>query len=699
MGLETRECDDLMTLGNDQWTAFLRTQFPSVLGYRYRKNNMILGGRVSQDSPELAISSGNSLMSPEDYDVVYNTIQQDGSICYLGKVDSMGELLVEFCLIYTLTEDGLRIVMKDIKEYGDYHFIHIRLPEVVTVLGDEQDGKLILPTFGGRLVDVGKSDIQEKRHPYNYINTSMIAMATRGNLLAILESESVENELISKVFSNNGHKYGSLGILMRYRFFEWDFSEYGHRVAAAGPDYHLKLQDHSTATVILVGNPDCNVRVDWTDGAKCIRERMNLKINPYYSNKLVFKVINEIANGTQCMTFSQTLDMIEKIAFLTDNHPAVYYLVGWQYLGHDTGYPAVDKVNERLGGYIELMKLMEEAKKYNAVVSFHDNYDDAYVQSPDWDPEMISRDASGELMKTGCFIWGQAYLLSNLKYAQNQAICRVRQTINQYKIIETYHIDVMSGGFFCGRRYDFNPTSPSASMDNLKGKQMVIDEFNRHGIDVTTEDFGTLLLGSVGHYWNILCLERDCYSSEQAIPLIPFIYHGLVSYGAACTTNRDKLLCLLNGSVPSAEFVLDDWKQYVACAYLVAFPMERFFGKRIVKYDHHGDIQRITYEDGGYVEVDLSREKYCIVTGGCIISKNFTTFLPSPKGDAYLGYSHFGGEFHYPKPSNFGISVKVYALQDDGHERQIPCRIENGELIFDTVAEGIYRCVSNDDNE
>ena len=71
--------------------------------------------------------------------------------------------------------------------------------------------------------------------------------------------------------------------------------------------------------------------------------------------------------------------------------PKIVYLVGWQYLGHDSKYPAWDSVNESLKRECDktakdsLLWLMEEGFKYNTTVSLHINIQDAYRDSPLWD--------------------------------------------------------------------------------------------------------------------------------------------------------------------------------------------------------------------------------------------------------------------------------------------------------------------------
>ncbi|MDR1980252.1 MAG: endo-alpha-N-acetylgalactosaminidase family protein, partial [Tannerellaceae bacterium] len=105
------------------------------------------------------------------------------------------------------------------------------------------------------------------------------------------------------------------------------------------------------------------------------------------------------------VNFEQALAIIRKIDHLTAGIPKIIYLVGWQYNGHDSKYPAWDEVNPRLkrpqdATALESMKwLMREASNYNTTVSVHINMFDAYEDSPLWDTyvanDIIARNTDG----------------------------------------------------------------------------------------------------------------------------------------------------------------------------------------------------------------------------------------------------------------------------------------------------------------
>ncbi len=68
--------------------------------------------------------------------------------------------------------------------------------------------------------------------------------------------------------------------------------------------------------------------------------------------------------------------MIREMHALTDGSPQLVHVWGWQFRGKDTGYPAVNVVDERIGGYDGMMRLMERTKPLNTTLSLSDNYDE-----------------------------------------------------------------------------------------------------------------------------------------------------------------------------------------------------------------------------------------------------------------------------------------------------------------------------------
>src|SRR2546427_9324255 len=72
-----------------------------------------------------------------------------------------------------------------------------------------------------------------------------------------------------------------------------------------------------------------------------------------YDQSLVMKIFlaERTDEGRACkvyLTFEQALEVIERLDRITCGAPKIVYLVGWQYNGHDSKYPAWGGVNHRL---------------------------------------------------------------------------------------------------------------------------------------------------------------------------------------------------------------------------------------------------------------------------------------------------------------------------------------------------------------
>jgi len=119
-----------------------------------------------------------------------------------------------------------------------------------------------------------------------------------------------------------------------------------------------------------------------------------------YDQVLVYKIAVDYcpANPMPPLNAAQTLDVIRRIDNLTRGIPKIAYLVGWQYRGHDTGYPALDKVNQRLkrpedaDALDSLRWLMREGPKYHTLVSLHVNFSDCYLDDNALGPYYKERD-------------------------------------------------------------------------------------------------------------------------------------------------------------------------------------------------------------------------------------------------------------------------------------------------------------------
>ncbi len=203
-------------------------------------------------------------------------------------------------------------------------------------------------------------------------------------------------------------------------------------------------------------------------------------------------------------TIENALDIIQKVDNLTLGIPKIIYLVGWQYNGHDSKYPAWFEGNERLkrpqdSNTLESIKwLMKEAKKYNTTVSLHINMFDAYEDSPLWEEYMrqniIAKNKDGSLRGGE---WG--YPISYAReWETGFAQRRIDSLCALLPIQEagTIHIDAFHSWAPIGekgpgeRPFIQGPISPYLNFtvaDETEAQRNIFKYWASKGIDVTSE--------------------------------------------------------------------------------------------------------------------------------------------------------------------------------------------------------------------
>src|SRR5665213_1127029 len=79
------------------------------------------------------------------------------------------------------------------------------------------------------------------------------------------------------------------------------------------------------------------------------------------------------------LTFEDALEKIKMLDNITLEAPKIVYLIGWQFTGHDSGYPSWSVVNDALKrkqdttALQSLHWLIKSAKQFHTTVSLHIN--------------------------------------------------------------------------------------------------------------------------------------------------------------------------------------------------------------------------------------------------------------------------------------------------------------------------------------
>lgn len=133
-----------------------------------------------------------------------------------------------------------------------------------------------------------------------------------------------------------------------------------------------------------------------------------------YDQLLAYKIVVDYCPTSSMppRNAGQVVDIMRRIDNLTRGIPKIVYLVGWQYTGHDTGYPSFDKVNNILkrpgdSSALEGLRwIMRQGPQYNTQVSLHVNFSDCYFDDNPLGPIYKARDI---IVRSGDGTYRQGY--------------------------------------------------------------------------------------------------------------------------------------------------------------------------------------------------------------------------------------------------------------------------------------------------
>lgn len=264
-------------------------------------------------------------------------------------------------------------------------------------------------------------------------------------------------------------------------------------IQVAGPHVRAGTIGAGAATVTATVTLDGITRSD--DVTLTVLPRPARPFRLDYHQTLTMKMFMADNAGTVSLTFEQGLDVVRKVDNLTRGIPKIFYLVGWQYDGHDTGYPAWDVVNPKLkrpqdASALDSLKwFMRAARRYNTTISFHINMLDIRPSSPLWNTylerDVIARNTDGTLKQ---YRWG--YPISyTLEWNAGLAQRRIDTLIDMVDLrrVGTVHIDAFHQ-YVPG--FGTDPISPyhGITTDQEVATQKKIFRYWRHrGVDVTSE--------------------------------------------------------------------------------------------------------------------------------------------------------------------------------------------------------------------
>jgi len=217
-----------------------------------------------------------------------------------------------------------------------------------------------------------------------------------------------------------------------------------------------------------------------------------------YDQTLTYKIGVDYGKTSETakLNADEVLRVIQRIDNLTCGIPKIVYIVGWQYTGHDTGYPSFLKVNPVLKreqdstALASLRWLMQQGPKFHTLVSLHVNFSDCYLDDnilgPKYqDRDILVRETDGRHRQG--YVWNDhmAYRASNYRNwyqgtFRTEQIDPLFEMIPELKWSGSLHPDAW-----------YNTDDPYYQVNNyedvLAMREMTVYVRNKYNVDLTTE--------------------------------------------------------------------------------------------------------------------------------------------------------------------------------------------------------------------
>jgi hypothetical protein len=428
-----------------------------------------------------------------------------------------------------------------------------------------------------------------------------------------------------------------------------------------------KLMPPLEARVVLLGDTNGDGRADECDYHLWLNRQYPAP-EPIYRETVWYKVFNARRLGDVSTTYKQTLEIIEAVHHVTDHMPQMAYLVGWQYDGHDTGFPSYDKLNPVLGTREELLDLCRVAKeRFDCVISYHSNVDDAYKQYPGWDDDLMCKDVDGELMPWMVFDERQSYHLCHTKDVESGKLFeRMDAMMKLIPVEKTIHMDA-----FRHYNHSWDGDEFIGSMEELIcGVRPILDYFNARGIDVSTESVDGWAVDTPGWFSGVWHLD-DYWRAQITHGKIVGggRYPALGGWGAGSAINRDLDYAMLQR----------DWTTILDFIYLGTMLYLFYIDREMVELRVPREKVYMRFADGVEVDLEAGKEHLEVTWGDVTVASGHDRFIPL-RGAIYV-YSRDGCERTWRLPKDWrGVPVEVFALSRSGRQPPPPHKLTDDDL-------------------
>lgn len=451
-----------------------------------------------------------------------------------------------------------------------------------------------------------------------------------------------------------------------------EMHERASRASMQAGVYHYRASDMILEPfefhIAFLSDTNGDDQVDYNDAALWYR-RSQPEPNPIYGKSMIYKILCQLEDDVFA-TFDQCLEIIKLVHTISDDMPQIVYVVGWQYDGHDTGYPSLDRVNEKLGGCEKLLWLIDEAKSFNATVSCHINVDDAYPGHPGWDSEIIGHNPDGSLTQWEVFNGQQSYHINHTKDVRSGKLFnRLDTFLSLVPIERSVHLDAFR---FTNESWEDDEHIGMTEELEL-GFKPILEYFRSKGIDPTCEAVGYCpgdVTGLFSCAW--------------------YITNPLMQFGKLIGGGKgDNLMAWASGASTHSDFMPSlGWGEIADIIYLGTKLYHLYLTRELLDYrTEDGRKLQMRFEQGGLVIADADNDTMFAKWGDIEIARDYNRFIPVGD-DLIYAYSRGGGDQTWTLPDNWaGCEIESHTISPNGIALGPIIEIKGREISFTTESQ------------
>lgn len=609
-----------------------------------------------------------------------------GDNCLISTyyINKDGKKICNFSLKYQVSSSSVILSLENVQELDNYLLMDFKIPSLITFYNKDGSEWIAHGDGGGVfsyikhaqdciLQDNWSDDFSDFPN-FTYLP---LVMMGNGEINVSMEVLGYLCPTMLKIQGGEHNKYATAGVKGVYRV----------KGGLKTPD--ILVNQNELCRLDFTQDYDNNRKIDWLDAAKSVRDKMPKIPTHYFDDKFVWIVSGQAGRSPQpTMKFFDITRLIKKIYYLTDGCPQELYISGWTEGGHDTAYPNVTMLNQKMGGMNGFLNLKKEAVKYYTNVSFDDMYDDHYdneFSHPFYNEKYIARTKNNELMTFRA--WNgidTCRVVCMDKYMKNgeAGMKRIKYMLNNYQLQNSLLIDGMS---WWSIRHDWDPNNPSSAVDNLHAKFKIIDEYKKNNIHIVSEMLRYPFVGKLAYVvdgpqdaswgWNGF--------GGEPIPLMRLVYSKSIIYGGNGGDGlfRDPRYVLFNNNRRGPWISEQTSNEEITDYYYINFILwEKLHALDILEYKKNGDVVELVLADDWNVIINYAENNGYSVTHKNIKVLEGTNVSCPINNKRIAFYSKAGGKLSYPLPVIEEKSTfRAKAIYDNGYQA-FPFEIKNGNI-------------------